>query len=58
MKVVQFFEGHNFHVEWYFKFLVEEGGKLGQLSTAPAHWHRVAFKLWQKFMQKPLRKTP
>jgi hypothetical protein len=37
---------------------VKEGGKLGQLPAAPVHWHKVAFKVWQKFMQKPLRKTP
>jgi hypothetical protein len=33
MKVVQFFEGHNFHVEWHFKFGVENGEKLGQLQS-------------------------
>jgi hypothetical protein len=31
IKVVQFFEGHNFHVGWHFKFWVEKGEKLGQL---------------------------
>jgi hypothetical protein len=36
---------------------VEEGGKLGQLPATPVHWRKVAFKVWQKFMQKPLRKT-
>jgi hypothetical protein len=58
IKVVQFFEGHNFHVGWQFKFWVEKGGKLGQLPAAPVHQNRVAFKVWQQFVQKPLRKTP
>jgi hypothetical protein len=38
---------------------VEKGGKLGQLPVVTVHWNRVAFKVWQQFMQKkPLRKTP
>jgi hypothetical protein len=51
MKVVHFFEGHNFHVGWHFKFWVEEGGKLGELLVAPVHWHRVAFKVWLQFIK-------
>jgi hypothetical protein len=31
IKVVQFLEGHNFHVGWHCKFGVENGEKLGQL---------------------------
>jgi hypothetical protein len=58
MKVVQFFEGHYFHVEWHFKFLVEKDEKLGQLPAAPVHLNRVAFKVWQQFMQNLLRQTP
>jgi hypothetical protein len=58
MKVVQFFKRQNFHVGWHFKFWVEKGGKLGQLPAAPVHRNRVAFKVWQQFMQNPLRKTP
>jgi hypothetical protein len=30
VKVVQFDDGHNFHVEWHLKFEVELGEKLGQ----------------------------
>jgi hypothetical protein len=37
MKVVQFFEEHNFHVDWHFKFGREKGEKLGQLPAAPVH---------------------
>jgi hypothetical protein len=58
IKVVQFFEGHNFHVGWHFKFLVEKGGKLGQLLAAPMHRDLAAFNVWEQIMQKPLRKTP
>jgi hypothetical protein len=28
MKVVRLVEGHNFHVDWHFKFWVEIGEKL------------------------------
>jgi hypothetical protein len=58
MKVVQFFEGHNFHVDWHFRFWGGIGKKLGQLPAASVHRNRVAFKVWQEFMQNPLRKTP
>jgi hypothetical protein len=58
MKVVRFVEGHNFHVEWNFKFSVENDEKLGQPSTTPVHRNRVAFKVWQQIVQNPLRKTP
>jgi hypothetical protein len=56
MKVVQFIEGHNFHVDWNFKFWVEIGGKLGKLSASPVHRNMVTFKVWQRFVQNPLRK--
>jgi hypothetical protein len=58
MKVVQFFKGHNFHVEWYFKFGVEKDEKLGQLPVALVRRNRVAFKVWQQFLHNMLRKTP
>jgi hypothetical protein len=45
MKVVQLVEGHNFHVDWHFKFWEEMGGKLGQLAVPPVHRDRVAFKV-------------
>jgi hypothetical protein len=35
---------------------VEKSGKLGQLPAAPVHPDLAAFKVWQQFMQKPLRK--
>jgi hypothetical protein len=58
MKVDQFVEGHNFHVDWHFKFRVEKDEKLGQLSASPVHRNVVTFKVWQQFVQNPLRKTP
>jgi hypothetical protein len=42
MKVVQFVEEHNFHVDWHFQFWVEKGEKLGRLSASPVSrnkWH-------------------
>jgi hypothetical protein len=57
MKVVQFVEGHNFHVDWHFKFWVEKDEKLGQLSVSLVHRNVVAFKVWQQLVQNPLRET-
>jgi hypothetical protein len=37
---------------------VEKGEKLGQLLGAIVHRDLAAFKVWQQFMQNPLRKTP
>jgi hypothetical protein len=57
-KVFQFVEGHNFHVDWHFKFWEEIGEKLAQPPAAPVHRDRAAFKVGKPFLQKPLRKTP
>jgi hypothetical protein len=57
MKVVQFVEGHNFHVDWHFKFWVEKDEKLGQLSVSLVHRNVVAFKVWQQLVQNSLRET-
>jgi hypothetical protein len=35
MKVVHLVEGHNFRVEWHFKFWVEIGEKLDGLAVPP-----------------------
>jgi hypothetical protein len=58
IKVVQFFEEHNFHVDWHFQFWVEIGEKTGQLAVPPVHRTMAAFKVCQQIMQNPLRKTP
>jgi exopolyphosphatase/pppGpp-phosphohydrolase len=57
MKVVHLVEGHNFHVDWHFKFGVEIGEKLDRLSLPPVHRDRPAFKVGTTFLQNPLRKT-
>jgi hypothetical protein len=48
-KVVHLVEGHNFHVDWHFKFWVEIGEKLGQLPVPPVHRDRPAFKVGTTF---------
>jgi hypothetical protein len=40
------------------QFEVEIGEKAQSTPAAPVHRNRVAFKVWQQFMQKLLRKTP
>jgi hypothetical protein len=58
MKVVQLVEGHNFHVDWHFKFWAEKGEKLGQLAVPPVHRDMAAFNVGNPILQNPLRKTP
>jgi hypothetical protein len=58
MKVVQLVEGHNFHVDWHFKFWVEKDENLAQRSVPPVHCNRVAFKVGKSFVQNLLSKTP
>jgi hypothetical protein len=58
MKVVQFIKGHNFHVDWHFKLWEEKDEKLGQPTAAPVHRSMATFKVWQRFVQNLLRKTP
>jgi hypothetical protein len=58
MEVVQFVEGHNFHVDWHLKFCEEIGEKLGQPPVPPVHRNMATFKVGKPFLQKPLRKTP
>jgi hypothetical protein len=47
MKVVQFVEGHNFHVDWHFKFWMEKDEKCGQLSSSLVHRDMATFKVLQ-----------
>jgi hypothetical protein len=58
MKVVHLVEGHNFHVDWHFKFWVEIGEKLDRLTVPPVYRGMAAFKVGTMFLQNPLRKTP
>jgi hypothetical protein len=57
MKVVHLVEGHNFHVDWHFKFWVEIGEKLDRPPVPPVFQNRPAFKVGTTFLQNPLRKT-
>jgi hypothetical protein len=57
MKVAQFVEGHNFHVDWHFKFWAEKGEKRGQLTASLVHRDMAAYKVWQQIVQNPLTKT-
>jgi hypothetical protein len=57
MEVVHLVEGHNFHVEWHFKFCVEIGAKLDGLAVPPVFQNRPAFKVGTTFLQNPFRKT-
>jgi hypothetical protein len=52
MKVVQFDEGHNFHVDWHFQFRVEKAEKRGQLSASPVHRDMVTFRVWLRIVHK------
>jgi hypothetical protein len=58
MKVVHLVEGHNFHVDWHFKFWVEIGEKLDRLTIPPVFQNRSALNVGTTFLQNPLRKTP
>jgi hypothetical protein len=58
MEVVQFVEGHNFHVDWHFKFGGEIGETLDRMTVPPVSRNMATFKVWQQFVQNPLRKTP
>jgi hypothetical protein len=57
MKVVHLVEGHNFHADWHFKFWVEIGEKLDQLTVPPVFQNRLTFKVGTTFQHNPLRKT-
>jgi hypothetical protein len=57
MKVVHLVEGHNFHVDWHFKFWVEIGEKLDGLAVPPVFQNRPTFKVGTTFLQSQLRKT-
>jgi hypothetical protein len=57
MKVVHLVEGHNFHVDWHFKFGEEKHEKLDPRSASPVHEHVMAFKVGNCFLRILLRKT-
>jgi hypothetical protein len=45
MKVVHLVEGHNFHLDWHFKFWVKIGGKLDGLAVPPVFQNRLTFEV-------------
>jgi hypothetical protein len=57
MKVVHLVEGHNFHVDWHFKFWVEIGKKLDGLAVPPVFQNRPTFEVGTTFLPNPSRKT-
>jgi hypothetical protein len=57
MKVVHLVEGHNFHVDWHFKFGEEKLEKLAPKSASTAQEHRLTFKVGNYFLQMMLSKT-
>jgi hypothetical protein len=58
IKVVQFAEGHNFHVECHLNLEVELGEKAWSTLVGTIHWRPENNKVGMQFMQKWFRKTP
>jgi hypothetical protein len=52
MKVVHLVEGHNFHVDWHFKFSAKIGEKCGQGGIQS--WQDVPAKSVEKNTGRPL----
>jgi hypothetical protein len=50
--------GHNFHVEWHFKFEVENCVKSWSTPVCTIHRHRENCKVGVQFMRNLLLKTP
>jgi hypothetical protein len=57
-RVLHLVEGHNFRVDWHFKFGEEKHEKLAPRSASTVQEHRLAFKVDNYFLQNLLRKTP
>jgi hypothetical protein len=58
MKVVHLVEGHNFHVDWHFKFGAEKLEKLAPRSASTVQEHRLAFKVDNCFLRKSVEQSP
>jgi hypothetical protein len=58
MKVVQLVEGHNFHVDWHFKFWVEKNEKLTQRAVPPVQDIECHSIIGKPFLQNLLIKNP
>jgi hypothetical protein len=57
VKVVYFVEGHNFHVEWHYRFEVQSGEKCRSTPPGTIHWSRDFCKVPLHFIQNLLIKT-
>jgi hypothetical protein len=57
MKVVHLVEGHNFHVDWHFKFLVESGEKLDRLTVPPCFLEQADIQCWHDVPAKSVEKN-
>jgi hypothetical protein len=55
-KVVYFVEGHNFHVEWHWRFGVEKDEKCKLMPLSTIHWRPENYRLGIAFVHKWLRK--
>jgi hypothetical protein len=58
MKVVHLVEGHNFHVDWHFKFRVEKLEKSVAKEGFTVQKSRLTFKVGIGVIQNLWRKTP
>jgi hypothetical protein len=58
MKVVHLVEGHNFHVDWHFKFGVEKLEKLVAKAGSTVQPIRLTFKVGNCVIQNMWRKPP
>jgi hypothetical protein len=51
MKVVHHVEGHNFHVDWHFKFWVEKLEKWVAKAESTVPGHRLTFNVGSSVFQ-------
>jgi hypothetical protein len=58
VKVVCFVEGHNFHVEWHWRFGVEMHEKAWSTPRVTIHRRPENSQLGMRFVHNWLRKTP
>jgi hypothetical protein len=57
MKVVQLVEGHNFRVEWHFKFLSAKGWKTWSISSTSCSPRHGGIQSWQAVPAKTIVKN-
>jgi hypothetical protein len=57
MKVVQFVEEHNFHVDWHFQFWVEKGEKTWSTASSSCSQRHGGIQSWQADSAKSVEKN-